>query len=194
MQSRYGIGSAQLALTLPRHEGLKGIQKGLSLAYPYTMVMNGTRLGLYEPLKTSISSVTSVSSSSINLPCLFCTLTKLDAFVGAVAGAMSGIIGSTLANPFYIAKTRLQSYSPAFPVGHQHEYAGMVTTAKLVFPILLGAISAMTSIYKSGGTREFFRGTKAACIRISVASPAQLVCYDNAKVHIFFHLIDLPLF
>jgi len=115
--------------------------------------MNGTRLGLYEPMKTAISSITSLSSTNV--------------FVGAVAGAISGMIVSSLANPFYIAKTRLQSYSPLLPVGHQHAYTG--------------GVSAMSSIFKEGGIREFYRGTKAACIRISVASPAQLVCYDNAK-------------
>jgi solute carrier family 25 protein 34/35 len=45
-------------------------------------------------------------------------------FVGMASGAASGIVGSMVANPFYIAKTRLQSYSPHMPVGHQHSYNG----------------------------------------------------------------------
>lgn len=83
---------------------------------------------------------------------------------------MSGVIGSLIANPFYIAKTRLQSFSPQLPVGYQHKYNG--------------SLGALLSIYKEGGFSGLFNGTKAACIRIAVASPTQLVTYDFAKVRI----------
>ena len=54
-----------LFLISGRNEGIRGIQKGLFLAYPYTIVMNGTRLGSYEPLKRFISSITGFSPQSI---------------------------------------------------------------------------------------------------------------------------------
>ncbi len=37
-------------------------------------------------------------------------------------------------------------------------------------------------VYKSGGVRELFAGVKAACLRMMVASPVQLVSYDITKV------------
>jgi len=139
--------------TIASGEGLSGIQKGLFLAYPYTVVMNGTRLGSYEPAKRLISDVTGLSINNI--------------MVGLMSGIGCGILGSALANPFYIAKTRAQSYSPLHPVGHQHAYTG--------------PIQALASIYRSGGVRELFRGTQASCVRMSVASPVQLVSYDVTK-------------
>ncbi len=47
-----------------------------------------------------------------------------------------------------------------------------------------GALGALSSIYKEDGIRGLFRGTKAACIRIAVASPVQLVSYDITKVQL----------
>eukprot|EP01116_Phalansterium_solitarium_P000266 TRINITY_DN10168_c0_g1_i1.p1 TRINITY_DN10168_c0_g1~~TRINITY_DN10168_c0_g1_i1.p1 ORF type:complete len:310 (-),score=41.41 TRINITY_DN10168_c0_g1_i1:19-948(-) len=137
-----------------RFEGLRGIQRGLTLAYPYTVLMNGTRFGLYEHTKTFLS-------RSSGLP-------PTNPAVGLVSAATCGVVGSIIANPFYIAKTRLQSYSPHAAVGlHQHAYAG--------------GWSALTSIYRENGIRGFFQGTKAACIRMTVASPTQIVSYEITK-------------
>lgn len=139
--------------TITVNEGLRGIQKGLFLAYPYTIVMNGTRLGSYEPLKRAYSDVTGYSSQNI--------------LIGMLAGMTAGAVGSVIANPFYIAKTRTQSYSPMHPVGHQHAYTG--------------PLHALRSIYQMGGLKELFQGTKASVTRMCVASPVQLVSYDFSK-------------
>lgn len=80
--------------------------------------------------------------------------------------------GSIVANPFFIAKTRMQSYSEANPVGHQHNYRG--------------PIHALVSIFREEGFRGLFRGTKAGCIRISVASAVQLTTYDQSKAAVLW--------
>lgn len=111
------------------------------------------------------------------------------------AGMTCGAIGSIFANPFYIAKTRAQSFSPSNPVGHQHAYSGMIdkinniyTINKFLFVYILlffaGPIDALMKLYKSGGLKELFQGTRASCVRMMVASPVQLVSYDFSKVYI----------
>jgi len=137
-----------------RQEGLRGIQRGLPLAYPYTILMNGTRFGMYEHGKAFFSRLSGFS--------------RENPAVGLVSAVCCGVIGSAIANPFYIAKTRLQSFSPHAAVGmHQHRYTG--------------AWSALTSIYRENGIRGLFQGTKAACIRIGVASPTQMLSYEITK-------------
>jgi hypothetical protein len=56
-----------------------------------------------------------------------------------------------------------------------------------------GALSALRGIYREGGVRGLFTGTKAACIRIAVASPTQLVAYDVAKVCCHNDLVNLSI-
>jgi solute carrier family 25 protein 34/35 len=145
-------------LTIARNEGIRGLQKGLLLAYPYTITMNGTRLGLYEKTKSFFSYYTGFNRNGW--------------FVGLSSGATTGILGSIVANPFFIAKTRMQSYSKANPVGHQHNYRG--------------PIHALVSIFREEGFRGLFRGTKAGCIRISVASAVQLTTYDQSKAAVLW--------
>jgi solute carrier family 25 protein 34/35 len=145
-------------------EGLSGIQKGLFLAYPYTILMNGTRLGLYEYGKKTISKVTGLPSTNVG--------------VGILSGAFSGVLGSILGNPFYIAKTRLQSQSAYLPVGHQHIYKG--------------PLSALSGILREEGVKGLYRGTQAACIRMTAASPVQLVTYGKSNTEILLEIVLQP--
>jgi solute carrier family 25, member 34/35 len=84
-----------------------------------------------------------------------------------VAGASSGIMGACLGSPFFLVKTRLQSYSPIFPVGTQHVYKG--------------AFDAFRHIWKEGGVRGLYRGLDAAAIRTGMGSSVQLPVYNWAK-------------
>jgi len=135
------------------NEGIRGIQKGLSLAYPYTITMNGTRLGSYDSFKNKWAEITGWNKSNLR--------------VGMLAGACAGIIGSILANPFYVAKTRLQCQSDLLPVGHQHHYRN--------------GWNALVSVFKEEGMAGYFRGLQAAINRMVVASAVQLSSYDKAK-------------
>jgi len=141
------------------NEGIRGIQKGLSLAYPYTITMNGTRLGSYDTLKNTISTFTGIP--------------KNDLRVGMLAGACAGVMGSILANPFYVAKTRLQCQSNFLPVGHQHQYKN--------------GLHALTSVFKEEGFYGYLRGIQAAINRMIVASAVQLGSYDKAKELVLKH-------
>ena len=96
-----------------KNEGLKGIQKGLFPAYAYQILLNGTRLGLYEPLRDSVQYWSDSRS--------FWTL--------MVSGATTGVLGAFISSPLFLIKTRMQSLAidsiqqhPSPHVGHQHTY------------------------------------------------------------------------
>jgi len=135
------------------NEGIRGLQKGLLLAYPYTITMNGTRLGLYDTVKSRVS--------------LLLGLHKSHMLVTMTSGACCGALGSVLANPFYVAKTRLQCQSDLLPVGYQHKYSN--------------PWDALVGVGREEGIMGYFRGLQAATNRIIVASAVQLGTYDKAK-------------
>jgi len=142
-----------------KNDGILGLQKGLLLAYPYTITMNGIRLGLYATVKNKASEITGFGKSNVLLT--------------MISGFTAGFVGSVLANPFYVAKTRLQSHSELLPVGYQHGYSG--------------PIDSLYQIYKEEGLMGYTRGLQAAIIRTGVASAVQLATYDKVKMTVINH-------
>lgn len=130
--------------------------------YIYQVILNGCRLGFYEPLRSKITRSVykddSVQSIGINL------------FSGASSGALGAILGS----PFFLVKTRLQSYSPFLPVGTQHTYRN--------------SADGLSQIYKSEGVKGLWRGVGSAVIRTSFGSSVQLPTYFLAKRRLVKHL------
>ena len=94
--------------------------------------------------------------------------------INVFAGAASGVIGAAVASPFFLVKTRLQSYSPFLPVGTQHKYRG--------------AIDGLRTIYHSEGIKGLYRGVEAAMIRTGFGSSVQLPTYFLAKRSLIRHL------
>jgi solute carrier family 25, member 34/35 len=92
---------------------------------------------------------------------------KSNAAINMISGASSGVMGACLGSPFFLVKTRLQSYSPIFPVGTQHVYNG--------------ALDAFRHIWKEGGVRGLYRGLDAAAVRTGMGSSVQLPVYNWAK-------------
>ncbi|CAK7223285.1 Mitochondrial oxaloacetate carrier protein [Sporothrix bragantina] len=145
-----------------RNEGVRGIYRGLGCAYIYQVLLNGCRLGFYEPMRQSITGVLYGNNAVQSLPInMFC-------------GAGSGIIGAAAGSPFFLVKTRLQSFSPMLPVGTQHEYRN--------------AIDGMKQIFCAEGIRGLYRGVGAACIRTGFGSSVQLPTYFFAKRRLQRHL------
>ncbi|KAH8120046.1 mitochondrial carrier domain-containing protein [Phellopilus nigrolimitatus] len=91
-----------------KNEGLRGLQRGLSPAYVYQMLLNGSRLGFYEPFRRTFNRVIGRS------------VTEQLVSTSVLAGA--GSWNSCLGNPLFLIKARMQAYSPALPVGTQHHY------------------------------------------------------------------------
>lgn len=145
-----------------KNEGLRGIYRGISCAYVYQILLNGCRLGFYEPMRGTLSSVIfkdeKVQSLGVNMFC----------------GAASGIIGAAAGSPFFLVKTRLQSYSPFLPVGTQHTYRN--------------AVDGLKQIYKAEGVGGLYRGVGAAMIRTGFGSSVQLPTYFFAKRRLQKHV------
>ncbi|SPO00569.1 probable oxaloacetate/sulfate carrier [Cephalotrichum gorgonifer] len=145
-----------------RNEGLRGIYRGLGTAYIYQILLNGCRLGFYEPMRRPLTKLifgdSNVQSMGVNMVC----------------GAASGVIGAAAGSPFFLVKTRLQSFSPHLAVGTQHRYRNLV--------------DGMSQIYKSEGFGGLYRGIGAAMLRTGVGSSVQLPTYFFAKRRLMRHL------
>jgi solute carrier family 25 protein 34/35 len=138
-----------------QHEGVKGLQRGLKAAYGYQLIMNGTRFGCYDVFKDSMIRHLGVTSPS-------------GVFAASIgAGAVSGMIAAFLGSPFFMAKTRLQAYSPHLPIGTQHNYSGV--------------FSALKAIYQENGLSGWLRRSMPAVVRTGVGTSVQLTSYDYVK-------------
>lgn len=126
------------------------------------MILNGCRLGFYEPIRTGLSTAifkdASVQSLGVNI----------------FSGAASGILGAAAGSPFFLVKTRLQSFSPSLPVGTQHGYKN--------------SLDGLRKINRSEGIKGLYRGVGAAMVRTGFGSSVQLPTYFFAKRRLKRHL------
>lgn len=162
-----------------KNDGVKGLFRGIGAAvcpdgltqnstmakmrqYIYQMILNGCRLGFYEPLRKGVTTAifhdANVQSLGVNI----------------FSGAASGILGAAAGSPFFLVKTRLQSYSPLLPVGTQHGYRN--------------AVDGLRNINRTEGIRGLYRGVGAAMVRTGFGSSVQLPTYFFAKRRLIRHL------
>lgn len=154
------------------NEGLKGLLRGLNCAYVYQLLLNGCRLGFYEPIRTSLNSLVLHKSLGHKSDADVKALQSLP--VNIFSGASSGVLGAMAGSPFFLVKTRLQSYSPFLPVGTQHHYKN--------------AWDGLSQIYKSEGVKGLYRGVGPAMVRTGFGSSVQLPTYFFAKRRLVKHL------
>ncbi|KAF8323850.1 oxaloacetate carrier [Clavulina sp. PMI_390] len=138
-----------------KNEGIRGIQRGLAPAYLYQILLNGSRLGFYEPIRRFYNQSLGLDPD------------RVSPGLAVAAGATSGIIGAMLGNPLFLVKARIQAYSPTLPVGHQRYYKG--------------TWDALSSVYAAEGLKGYIRGMDAAMLRTGMGSMAQLPSYNYAK-------------
>jgi len=138
-----------------RNEGIRGMQRGLGAAYAYQILLNGSRLGFYDPFRRTINRV-------IGRP-----VTEQIPLTSVAAGAASGAVGAALGNPLFLVKARMQAYSPALPVGTQHHYKS--------------SFHALSTIFRAERFRGLVRGIDAAILRTAMGSSAQLPTYNWTK-------------
>ncbi|KAF8215892.1 oxaloacetate carrier [Mycena galopus ATCC 62051] len=138
-----------------KNEGIRGMQRGLGPAARRPILLNGSRLGFYEPFRRNINKLIG---------------RRPDEQLGAtavIAGASSGAVGASLGNPLFLIKARMQAYSPALPVGAQHHYKN--------------SFHALSTIFRAEGPRGLIRGIDAAILRTSMGSSVQLPSYNLTK-------------
>ncbi|KAG9947850.1 hypothetical protein KCU85_g5547, partial [Aureobasidium melanogenum] len=154
-----------------KNEGLRGLLRGLNCAYVYQMMLNGCRLGFYEPIRTHTNSLLLNRDFSHAHDPKAIAMQNLP--VNIFSGASSGIIGAALGSPLFLIKTRLQSYSPALPVGAQHQYKN--------------AADGFSQIYRAEGIKGLYRGVVPAMVRTGFGSSVQLPTYFFAKRNLVKH-------
>lgn len=140
------------------------------------MTLNGCRLGFYDPIRTSLNSLVLTRSPFNNKDPSIKSHQSLP--INILSGASSGILGALLGSPFFLVKTRLQSYSPFLPVGTQHKYTS--------------AGDGMRQIYTAEGIKGLWRGVLPAMVRTGFGSSVQLPTYFFAKrlLQRNFHMQD----
>jgi solute carrier family 25 protein 34/35 len=162
LQPRMYKGPFHGVSVIVRNEGLRGIYRGIGAAYIYQMILNGCRLGFYEPIRNTLTTSIYTDSKTQSLG------------INILSGATSGILGAAAGSPFFLVKTRLQSFSPFAPVGTQHAYKN--------------AVDGMRQIYKAEGVSGLYRGVGAAMVRTGFGSSVQLPTYFFAKRRLVRHL------
>ncbi|KAJ8084517.1 Mitochondrial oxaloacetate carrier protein [Marasmius tenuissimus] len=141
-----------------RNEGIRGVQRGLGPAYVYQTLLNGSRLGFYEPFRHTINSMIGRPEAE-QIP-----------FTSVLAGASSGAVGGFIPRkPAILDK----SSDAALPVGAQHHYKS--------------SFDAFSTIFKTEGPRGLVRGIDAAILRTSMGSSVQLPSYNFTKTQLVKH-------
>lgn len=165
----------QALVVIFRNEGLRGLQQGLLCGYVYQLGLNGCRIGFYEPSRYYLTMLFT-PSAFLN------DISKIPQNMGidVVAGALAGGIGSIIANPFFLVKTRMQSFNKAnaklnVKVGEQTHYKGLY--------------DGLSQIFKAEGFKGLFRGTDAAILRTGAGSAAQLPLYNWSKKYLLDHRV-----
>jgi solute carrier family 25 protein 34/35 len=85
------------------------------------------------------------------------------------SGATCGAFGAAVASPLFLVKTRMQSFSMAYPVGTQHAY------------VRKGLVHSFVTISKNEGLASIFKGVEVGIMRTAVGSAIQLSTYTTLK-------------
>lgn len=141
--------------TISSHEGPLALQKGLTAAYGYQTMLNGTRFMVYEHMKNLLCNGQSKAGTALG---------------SVAAGALAGISGAFVSSPFNLVKTRMQSYSTYIAVGEQHHYTSF--------------IHGLKEIYRHSGISGLFQGVSSSMLRTGAGSSVQLTTYDACKNYI----------
>jgi solute carrier family 25 protein 34/35 len=148
-----------------KNEGISGLQRGLMPAYIYQILLNGFRLGMYDPIKNGFQlGMDAATGETGSFP-----------VVSMVAsGATAGIVGAAIASPFFLIKTRMQAYTKGsqISVGHQHSY------------VEKGIFHSLKTIFKAEGIKGLWRGADASMMRTGIGSSVQLPSYDLIKTQL----------
>lgn len=165
----------QAAVVIFKNEGFRGLQQGLLCGYVYQIGLNGCRIGLYEPSRFYLTKLLNPGDFRENAWEIPQTV-----LINVLAGFVSGSAGAVIANPFFLIKTRMQSYNKAnaklkVNVGQQTYYKGIA--------------DGVRQIYSAEGLKGLFRGVDAAVLRTGAGSSAQLPVYNLTKHYLMDHNI-----
>jgi solute carrier family 25 protein 34/35 len=119
-------------------------------------MMNGSRLGLYNPIKEAYGGGRGGNEAGRVL-------------TSVAAGATTGAIGGAVGSPLFLVKARMQNAGNKAG-RYSYQYAGV--------------IDGVRQILKQEGVRGLFRGVEGSILRVMVGSSAQLSSYDTCKRYV----------
>lgn len=149
-----------------RNEGIRGLQQGLVCGYYYQICLNGCRIGLFEPSRYYLTKWFSPSTFTTT------GVIPQNLAINVGAGLSTGVAGAILANPLFLIKTRMQSYTKLSETSTK--VVGEQTHYKNVF-------DGFRKIIKGEGLKGLYRGLDASILRTGTGSSVQLSSYNLAK-------------
>ncbi|KCV68920.1 hypothetical protein H696_04340 [Fonticula alba] len=172
-----------VARDLYKLEGPRSFFRGLSAAYMFQIVMNGVRLGMYDTVANTLYPPKPGDTSAT-------TATQMPLLVTLVVSIGAGGLGSFLASPFYLIKTRQQAvFCPRSTPGAAGSF--IHHTRALLFPPTYSAAPAPLSGTAGNHpalvpeqrpslavlTARAWKGSNVAAARTAVGSCSQLAGY-----------------
>ncbi|CAE7476028.1 ucpB [Symbiodinium pilosum] len=136
---------------LLQQEGLRGLQRGLQPSVLRELSYSGMRMGLYEPVRETLAGLGQQERRQTTSPLA----------VKITAGAITGAVGSIIANPFDLLKVRMQGGDP-------HQAQASVR-------------SAVYAMIQDAGVRGLWRGAGPTVQRATLLTASQVPSYDHAK-------------
>mmetsp|Transcript_12376 Transcript_12376/g.31622 ORF Transcript_12376/g.31622 Transcript_12376/m.31622 type:complete len:309 (-) Transcript_12376:150-1076(-) len=139
-------------------EGIRGLQRGLSLGITREVCFNAIRIGMLEPITDVVHAVATT-----------CGLTDKAKPPGPserlAAGLTCGALGGCCVNPIEILKTRFQAFGGL--TGFQHAYQG--------------PISALATLLRDEGLGGAFNGVGTSTLRGILGPGSQIFAYNEFK-------------
>lgn len=140
--------------TIVKHDGIAALQKGLAPALVFQLVVNGTRLGIYQHAD-NFGLLRNDNNETLMLNSI-------------IAGGICGGIGALAGSPLLLIKTQLMSQSSKeIAVGTQHMHKGM--------------LYGINSIYRESGIKGLWRGAHSMIVRNAFGSSSQIATFACSK-------------
>ena len=141
-----------------KSDGIRGLQRGLSLGITREVCFNAVRIGLLEPVTSG------VHSAAVRVG-----WAEPSAAPGAaertLGGLTCGALGGCCVNPIEVIKTRMQAFGGL--TGFQHEYAG--------------PLSALANLWRDEGLAGLTKGLGVSTLRGILGPGSQIVAYGELK-------------
>ena len=139
-------------------EGVRGLQRGLSLGITREVCFNAVRIGLLDP----VTDVVHAAAASAGLAD---RATPPGPSERLAAGLTCGALGGCCVNPIEILKTRFQAFGGL--TGFQHAYHG--------------PLSALAQLFREEGVAGAYKGVAVSTLRGILGPGSQIVAYNECK-------------
>ncbi|KAL0909308.1 hypothetical protein M5K25_020161 [Dendrobium thyrsiflorum] len=145
-------GFLSVGAQILRAEGPSALFSGISATILRQILYSTTRMGLYDVLKTKMSSKGSAAALPLHKK--------------ITAGLIAGAVGAAVGNPADVAMVRMQA-DGRLPIADRRNYRGVA--------------DALGQMVRSEGLGSLWRGSALTVNRAMIVTASQLATYDQAK-------------